>query len=106
MLKAGLAVDRKNVLFVYTIFKVADDQGKYGAEARWQFYKTLFIDNCWKSLEKVQLVGVKKIHLSILNTQKWYQFFQIKLKNRTLRCSYLPPFTLFNEYFLLKTNSY
>jgi hypothetical protein len=34
MLKAGLAVDRKNVLFVYTIFKVADDQGKYGAEAR------------------------------------------------------------------------
>ena len=26
MLKAGLAVDRKNLLFLYTIFKVADDQ--------------------------------------------------------------------------------
>jgi hypothetical protein len=26
MLKAGLTVDRRNVLFVYTIFKVGDDQ--------------------------------------------------------------------------------
>ena len=26
ILKAGLTVDRKNVIFVYTIFKAADDQ--------------------------------------------------------------------------------
>jgi hypothetical protein len=43
MLKAGLAVDRKNVLFVYTIFKVADEQGRFGAEARITYHDTDFL---------------------------------------------------------------